>query len=446
MQKPKIKLQIGVIIFFVISFFWIFCQKVRTPLVPEGQGVSLEIEDVGVTEAWLKISLMLPGGDFIVKILRNNRLLFSQSAAKLDTIVQDSTLLPLHTYRYRAEVWQGAHRVDRSKELTITTMDTTSHDFTWQTFEFGGVNGSSYFNDVAIIDQNDAWAVGEIHTKDTDQWNADSTEWVQPYNAAHWDGEKWELKKIYFYYQNKNLWGPIFSIFSLNKNDVWFGMGSLILWNGSNFKSYKIPDSVFPSRANKMWGTSDNDFYVVGDHGMIAHYDGRQWQRIESGREQPIYDIWGLVGLGTTEEFILCVASDKYQGGGKSIFQVLMNQSIREFETPFVPEAHSIWFKNRHVIYVCGDGVFIYKNGKWKAITGLPKIYTNRVRGNNINDVFIAGDFGVFEHFNGVSWRGYNAIRLSNGIYQGLAVSQNTVVAVGENWGKAVISIGKRNR
>ena len=438
MKKLRIKPQIGVIVFLVILFLWIFCQKVPTPLVPEGKGISLQIEDVGVTEAWLKINLTLSDGDFIVKILRNNRLLFSQSAAKLDTIVYDSTLLPLHTYRYRAEIWQGAHRVDRSKELSITTMDTTSHNFTWQTFEFGGQGGSSSFYDVAIIDENDIWAVGEIYTAD-DQ-----------YNAAHWDGEKWNMKKILFYLCPNNyapFQYPIQSVLAFSKNDIWFARGgSITHFNGTKFIHDCSVNKILTGSINKIWGTSDNDLYVVGNNGLIAHYDGRQWRRIESGRKQPIYDIWGLFNPGISEEFILCAASNKYQGGDKSIFQVLMNQSVREFETPFVPEAHSIWFKNRHLIYVCGDGVFIYKSGKWEEITGLPKIYTNRVRGNNINDVFIVGDFGIFEHYNGMSWRGYNEIRLSNGIYQGLAVRQNMVVAVGENSDNAVISFGKRER
>ena len=61
--------------------------------------------------------------------------------------------------------------------------DTTSHNFTFTTYTFGGTGGSSYFKDVAIINDSDIWAVGEIYS--------DSS----MYNAVHWNGKNWELRK-----------------------------------------------------------------------------------------------------------------------------------------------------------------------------------------------------------------------------------------------------------
>ena len=44
--------------------------------------------------------------------------------------------------------------------------DTTSHNFTWETWTFGE-HSSSVLNDVAIIDENNIWAVGEIYMNDS---------------------------------------------------------------------------------------------------------------------------------------------------------------------------------------------------------------------------------------------------------------------------------------
>ncbi|GAB6283729.1 MAG: hypothetical protein STSR0008_25320 [Ignavibacterium sp.] len=46
-------------------------------------------------------------------------------------------------------------------------MDTTSHNFSFETWTFGGEAGSSVLYDVAIIDENNIWAVGEIRISDT---------------------------------------------------------------------------------------------------------------------------------------------------------------------------------------------------------------------------------------------------------------------------------------
>lgn len=62
-------------------------------------------------------------------------------------------------------------------------MDTTSHNFTWQAFEFGKQTNVSRLFDVAIINENDIWAVGEIYMNDSLGNPA-----TNAYNAVHWDG------------------------------------------------------------------------------------------------------------------------------------------------------------------------------------------------------------------------------------------------------------------
>ncbi|MGB9664445.1 MAG: hypothetical protein ACPL25_05950 [Ignavibacteria bacterium] len=63
-------------------------------------------------------------------------------------------------------------------------MDTTSHEFSWE-ITYLGDGGSSVLYDVAIINENNIWAVGEIYMNDSlgrPEPNA--------YNAIHWDGTK----------------------------------------------------------------------------------------------------------------------------------------------------------------------------------------------------------------------------------------------------------------
>jgi hypothetical protein len=55
---------------------------------------------------------------------------------------------------------------NRSNELSVTTMDTTSHNFTFTTWKFGTI-GSSVLYDVAIVYENNIGAVGEIMIADT---------------------------------------------------------------------------------------------------------------------------------------------------------------------------------------------------------------------------------------------------------------------------------------
>lgn len=84
-----------------------------------------------------------------------------------DTVIMDEGLLPSQTYTYRAKVqspalpiWLGGNL---TSQVQVRTMDTTSHDFTWQIYTLGDGTGSSCLYDVAIINDTLAYAVGEIY-------------------------------------------------------------------------------------------------------------------------------------------------------------------------------------------------------------------------------------------------------------------------------------------
>jgi len=312
-------------------------------------------------------------------------------------------------------------------------MDTTSHDFTWQTFEFGGQGGSSSFYDVAIIDENDIWAVGEIYTTD------------DKYNAAHWNGEKWELKKIKTNACGGVVFPPIKTVYAFSNSDIIFGHidASITKYNGATF----INDCSFIKQINgsinKIWGTSSSDLYVVGNSGLIAHYDGQQWQRIESGTDENINDIHGIVN--NNKKIIYCVF-------GKTLTQTIPgvikieNKNVIEVQWPYQDRIpHSIWFDKPGLIYVAGGEVALKDyTGEWRIISNLPRYYIKRIRGNADNDIFIAGAYSILAHFNGLGWYLYEYGN-SNKHYESLDFKNNLLVVVGHIGGRvAFIKMGKK--
>ena len=104
----------------------------------------------------------------------------------------------------------------------------------------------------------------------------------------------------------------------------------------------------------------------------------------------------------------------------------------------------SIWTDNSHFLYTSGGGVFNNKSGEWKEETALPLYYTNRIRGNGLNDIFVAGDFGLLAHFNGLHWKLYNEFLFSASALL-VTIKGNIVVAVGLKGEEALIIMGRRN-
>ncbi len=158
--------------------------------------------------------------------------------------------------------------------LTNCCLDTTSHQFSFVVDTIG--NYGSYLNDVAIVDENNIWVVGNIET--------DSGE----YNAARWNGTDWELMGIY----SNTL--DLYSIRYISEYDIWVTDNSFpIHWDGIEWTLYHLQNMGIHVSVNQIWGTSSSDLYFVGLNGSIVHYDGSSFVQMESGTEVDLKDIAG---------------------------------------------------------------------------------------------------------------------------------------------------------
>ena len=173
MKKPK---YVFLNLFFLFSL--LSCNTTDPILEPD---LKLELKDVSCTEAWLQLStnnIQLPA---TINLLKNNSVTQTFSLNTKDSLLYIDSLLPNQNYSFQVSSIQNPVS---SNKVVATTLDTTSHNFTWQTFEFGQHSSSTLY-DVAIINENDIWAVGEIYMNDS-LGNPDPA----CYNAVHWDGSR----------------------------------------------------------------------------------------------------------------------------------------------------------------------------------------------------------------------------------------------------------------
>ncbi len=426
----KERLHKFVFLFFVLIlssfiFFLSSCRKSTEPIY-NPQTLQLTVADVSCTEAWLKLKAQIAqkdSSDLKLQLYRNDSQIVSKPFTSTDSLLYVYGLQPATSYAFTAKVLNGAKLLAVSAKVEATTMDTTSHNFTWQTFEFGGVNGSSYFKDVAIIDENDIWAVGEIYTEN------------DKYNAAHWNGQKWELKKITY----GGWFWTINTVIAFSHNDVWFS--AIIKWNGSRFVEYPVPNVLTGYGLNKIWGTSDHDLYVVGKKGLIAHYDGKQWQRIESGTDLNFYSIWG------EGKNIFCIATKKFTEVNPQIFRI-KNLKAYEYQWPYsyLQLPYALWFGKKK-IYVCGSKVFTveFSNSQLKIKTEYqPVSFLNTIKGDGYNNIFTAGAYGYIYHFNGITWK--TVTNRSAKDFFNMDVKNNMVVLVGLDKNSALIQMARINK
>lgn len=450
---PILPVPLGIIAVIIISTQF----SCDTTEPPEKNILSLSLEDVSCTEAWLKLSSTLHTS-IALTLKQDEKSREIINLTSTDTILYIDSLQPNKTYTFQAII--SAFRRDPvsdgqpfsrvSNELCVTTLETTSHNFTFQAFTFGDAGaGSSTLYDVAIIDENNIWVVGAIYLKDS-LGNPDP----HAYNAVHWNGEKWELKRIKYYGNCSAVeLPPLKAIWAFAENNIVVTNGGSIGWfDGENITLDCGVNSLLRGAINKIWGTSSSYLYIAGNGGSIAHHYNGEWQKIESGTDLPIQDTWGIYDKENDDNEIMCIASDKYYGGGPELFKIENNNVIPLPIEGLLWSISSIWFKNKYKTYIVGDDIFVrdYPNDKWKNITeGITTYYIHSIRGSGNNDIVVSGAGGELVHFNGSTWRSYrgNSLPAFYGNYYSAAIKENIICAVGEavlDKSKAIIVLGFR--
>jgi hypothetical protein len=366
--------------------------------------------------------------------------------------------LPNKTYSFQASLQSSG--LIASNKVTAATMDTTSHDFSWETFTFGGEAGSSSLYDIAIIDENNIWAVGEIFLNDS-LGHIDPT----PYNAIHWDGVNWMITRIPTKtFSGTTVSSQIRTIFAFNENDIWtFSIaGSFSHWNGSTWETEFVSERV--GSGNKLWGTSSSDLYLVCTNGGITHYNGTTWQKIESGIDVDLKDIYGTPD---GKEIWACGWTNRNERtaivkiNDNSLESIWDSQTNRQFSYYYGGLALNTLWANGNSEFVLGTGNIIrhslfdkklirndwvpYLNGS--ALFSMGN-YTYRIRGSSKNNIAAAGDCSMIWHYNGKSWHKYEELYNEEDRLYGLAVTDNLIVAVGKRYtglaSGALIHIGRR--
>jgi len=428
------KLLLKLIALVFVTLIVLSCDSNEPPIPPDETKptLTLALDDASCIEAWMQLTtkdLTLPAeitlkqynqaGDSVIQTF---------SLSTKDSLLYVDSLLPNQTYKFKVVANTTSNPQPTTNEVELTTMDTTSHNFSFQSWTFGTV-GSSTLYDVAIINENNIWAVGEIMIADTSQ-NGYTT-----YNAVHWDGSEWELHKFYFYTVPGQPDTGVYearSILAFDANNVWITCGSQITkWNGVR-QINRQWTSVY---ANKLWGSNNNNIYAVGINGQIAHYNGTNWQRIESGTTSGVGDISGI--QNDKGKSIKYCASDNLLlkiDGDNNLISIAVEQGM------FL---NSVWAASNRLIYTAGNGIVLYKNEKWQKIDS-PDINTiYGINGQSFNDIGgLSSNLSIF-HFNGFSW---SSIQTGlNNIYLKIQIKNNTIATVGWQNDKAIITLLFRN-
>ncbi len=277
--------------------------------------------------------------------------------------------------------------------ITECCADITSHDFTWEVDTIG--NYGSWINDVYVFDEENIWIVGNIE--------ADG----QEFNAAHWNGLEWEYIEII------NT-ADLYSVWYFDEEDIWVTtFGFPVHWDGEEWTLYHLQDlGLQVSAGHACWGTSSNNMYFVGYQGAIVHYDGENFEQMESGTTTDLLDVHG-----TQDGSILFAAG--YEITGESVALMYDGQSwseLYEGESYFVGPGST--YGRISSVEAMGDTAYFATTAgllKYVISTGeylltaqdqapFYDYHFDDISMNTVNDMMLISRVNSFLHFNGETW------------------------------------------
>jgi hypothetical protein len=391
------------------------------PLPPEPQRqVQLTLLDAHTQELWLQLSLPDTFSGRTVRLFRNNHLIKTFSVAGSDTLVLDSLLTPNQQYIYRVERVLDTVRLAVA-ELVCATLPITTRNFIWEVDTLGATMTHLY--DVAVIHDSLIYVVGEIYLRDS-LGQTDPT----PYNLAIWNGQRWQLERVYWTFQGNQGVSLLTAIMAFSSNDIWVGDTVPYHWNGISWRAELGMVGIFASWINKIWGRSSSDLYIVGNNGNIAHYNGSSWRRVETGSTATLWDIWGI-----NTEIYACGFRNS-PPPAESILLKLTGDRVQALPLPpnFTPRA--LWFSNPHRLFIHNSraGRTIVKRADSSWIQMSPhatQASITSLRGINANDIFGVGSRRI-EHYDGETWATLNVGTIPD-VFRACDYRSRTMCAVG---------------
>lgn len=412
--------------------------KVTEPPQTEENKLQITVHDIGVREVYLSIQTKISSSNSTLLLQRNGKEIATLSS-HTDTLIVDTTAEQGNTYKYKLVLNKEGGQISESNEIELTTLNPTSNDYNWQIIEFEGYNPAC-FQDVAIVNENDIWAVGEV-----DQYNPDGTYDWQPYGAAHYDGNSWKLVKVPYRIGTSPEWpGLINAAFSANGYLFFAPLSSLLIKNGDIWKElgYFVSGTIFSGQVAAIWSPDAENIYCVGGSGSIYYCTVYGWMKLNSGTSSNITDIYGFKDPATGKyTAYMAVLPPSYAGDG----QILRITEKTKVDTVSWEPRHyiySLWTKKGFPMYAGGVGLYANSGGKWKEFPEFHNEIINKIRGTGLNDIYAVGS--KISHYNGIEWKTFDQLSLAYGVYNSVAVTENKIVAVGWSGNKAIIIVGSR--
>jgi hypothetical protein len=235
----------------------------------------------------------------------------------------------------------------------------------------------------------------------------------------HYDGTSWSHQTMGTYDLNA-IWGSA-------SNDIWIvgDGGTLLHYDGTSWS--QVPSNTKLS-LGWVWGSSSSNVWIIGDQGLVMHYtgpadSGTGWATVDvpiptlfpDGGLGPVgdgdtpIDLGGVWTDGPNDVWIIGDAGVVVHWDGTS-------WTLTPTNVPTTIGLSGIWGTSSSNIWIAGDcklagttcmgGTLLHWDGtSWTEWPHFPGQYDLAgIWGFDANDIWVTSDYGNLFHYDGTTW------------------------------------------
>jgi hypothetical protein len=167
--------------------------------------------------------------------------------------------------------------------------------------------------------------------------------------VIHWDGAAWSRQETPV---QEDLWG----VWGASPDDLWAvggagrraGQQTILHYDGATWTAHPPPVLL---RANvfaffKVWGTGADNVYIVGQRGVVLHWEGSAWTEEFAGVSSDLIALWG-----SGPDRIVAVG-----GRGAGVASVWNGAAWQPLDLTPLPGLNGVWVSAGGVAYAVGVG------------------------------------------------------------------------------------------
>jgi cysteine-rich repeat protein len=247
----------------------------------------------------------------------------------------------------------------------------------------GIINGQEICDGIEHKYQNSCEVIGSKHCDAYCMFNYDTC--VE---------NSWE--KIEFNYSLNAIWGT-------DENNIYVVGEDGVILNYDGI-SWTTMTSNATEDLKAIWGTDKNNIYVVGNNGVILYYNGVSWNPMNSNSTETLRGVWGAD------------ASNVYAVGYQSTILHYDGNSWNSMNSGTTESFHGVWGTDASNVYAVGNnGKIVHYDGISWTIDSTSTEALYGVWGSDASNIYVVGMQSTILHYDGISWN-----TIDSNTFQGL--------------------------